>query len=170
MPKINRLITLLFLTIFLVACANADNEPVATPNPDNANPNPPVNPTTETDTDTPLPTATSLPSDYPPATPVPPPTTNLNPDAYPDMADTVWILRPQQQQQCNEDGSAVPFTYSDLDAAVMDLQTNGIVVNDATVTNLLVCEACTCPSSTHYRANINRTNLDAAENLGWFTE
>ncbi|MCZ7668709.1 MAG: hypothetical protein M5U34_16690 [Chloroflexi bacterium] len=36
-----------------------------------------------------------------------------------------------------------------------------------TTTELMVCSACDCPTSAHYRAEINAADMNKATALGW---
>jgi hypothetical protein len=106
-----------------------------------------------------LPTATSSAQGYPA------PTQQVPPTGYPaDMA--VWILRPYGAQ-C-EDSST--YLYQDVKAAAQALEEQGVSVLDMEAVGLMVCEACGCPTSEHFRLQINAQDLAAAEALGWSRE
>lgn len=163
MKSLFRYLTLVLL-ITLAACTGTD--PVVEPTA------PAANPTATSDSQQAypaLPTAeqTTIDQGYPPSTP------NLPlPDSYPDPEEKegVWIIRPVSEQQCTEDGSPPAKTYPDLNAAVSALESNGIEVTASETVGLMVCEACTCPSSEHYRVLINPADLDAALKLDWTEE
>lgn len=93
---------------------------------------------------------------YPPPTPVP--------DPYPD--GTVSILRPWGSQ-CEDEST---FTYANLDEAVDALASEGVEVLEAETVGLMVCEACGCPTSEHFRVLIQADDLATAQPLGWTQE
>ena len=110
------------------------------------------------------PTPTPLPpeGDYPaPAEPEP----TEAPTAYPADKE-VWILRPLGQQCADPQA----YEFADLEAAVQALEQNGVEVLNSEVVNLPVCQACDCPTSEHFRAQIRAEDLAAAEDAGWFLE
>jgi hypothetical protein len=93
-----------------------------------------------------------------PAPPALPPA----PDPYP--GGVVWIIRPVGEQ-CDDTRSFV-----DLAAAVASLEDAGIPVKEADMVELLVCQACNCPTSEHYRLQIDPADLGQALRLGWQRE
>lgn len=106
-----------------------------------------------------LPPADSLPEGYEIPTALP----SLNP--YPEATgNLVWILKPVGEQ-CAE----TPAT-PDLQTAVADMIAFGIPVEASEMTDLAVCSACSCPTSAHFRLQIDSGYLGNAEILGWFTE
>ena len=92
-----------------------------------------------------------------PEPPLPP-----TPDPYP--GGVVWIIHPVGVQ-C-EDGRL----FADLAAATASLEENGISVLRAEETELLVCQSCDCPTSLHYRLQIDPADLVQAIRLGWQQE
>jgi hypothetical protein len=106
------------------------------------------------------PTTVPFPEDYPSPQELP------NIDPYPADANTVWVLIPVGVQ-C-EDAAAGKYR-SEQDAKA-GLTAAGIIVHDVTTTKLMVCSACGCPTSAHYRAEINETDLDKAISLEWKPE
>ncbi|MGH2536950.1 MAG: hypothetical protein ACRDHL_06130, partial [Candidatus Promineifilaceae bacterium] len=82
--------------------------------------------------------------------------------AYPSSGP-VWLIRPAGQQ-CQDPQVA------DLEAASASLTDAGIEVLAAEETNLAVCEACGCPTSLHFRIQIDASQLEAALMLGWAVE
>ena len=151
--------TLLFFLVWLVllpACA-ADEEPtkeleptvlpaptktvIAAPTRSLGNPTP-----TSADAYPIEPAPTN--SDAYPALPQPPPTSN----AYP-VDQEVWILH-AAGEQC-EDG----LFYPDLASATSDLEGAGVTVLSAEAVSLMVCTACGCPTSEHYRSSDQRRRL-----------
>lgn len=108
----------------------------------------------------PLPPTSPPDSGYPAADQLPTPAFDA---AYPG-GGTVWVWRPVALQQCGGEQ-----TYPDLDSAVAALEGAGITVLNATTAGIAVCEACDCPSSEHYRAEIPLGHLATAEGLGWGT-
>lgn len=114
----------------------------------------------------PPPAPTVAPSSYPiPTLPTPLPEPA---DAYPatDPAGTVWVLH-AQGQQCVD---ASTFKYPTLQDARAGLVAAGLTVYDVQTVSMIVCQACNCPSSTHYRALIAASDLDKAIALGWMEE
>ena len=162
----------LTLMILLASCANADDA-TSTPLPaaaDTAEPAPEATPTIPSPVDEP-----DEPSGYPPpdenggypapddssgypALPAPLPTA----DPYP--GGVVWIIRPVGRQ-CEEGRE-----FEDLATAVASLEENGISVLEAEETELLVCQSCDCPTSLHYRVQIDPADLVQATRLGWLRE
>jgi hypothetical protein len=78
----------------------------------------------------------------------------------------VWILRPYGEQ-C-EDSST--YLYQDEKEAAQALEEQGVTVLDMETVGLMVCEACGCPTSEHFRLQISAQDLAAAEALGWTQE
>jgi hypothetical protein len=106
-----------------------------------------------------LPPTTTLPEGY--IVPTLPPVLN----AYPEATGTLmWILKPVGEQ-CAE----TPPT-PDLQTAVADMVAFGIPVEASEMTDLAVCSACGCPTSAHFRLQIDSGYLGNAEVLGWFAE
>lgn len=105
------------------------------------------------------PPPTPLPEGYVVPTPLP----TLNP--YPEATgNLIWILKPVGEQ-CAE----TPTT-PDLQTAVADMIAFGIPVEASEMTDLIVCEACGCPTSAHFRLQIDSGYLGNAQVLGWFPE
>ncbi|GJM42195.1 MAG: hypothetical protein DHS20C20_24770 [Ardenticatenaceae bacterium] len=125
---------------------------------------PPVEPETTTDNQTEAgypapPPASTFPEGYP--GPTPPPAINPYPEA---TGSLIWILKPVGEQ-CAE----TPPT-PDLQTAVADMVAFGIPVEASEMTDLPVCSACGCPTSVHFRLQIDSGYLGNAEVLGWFAE
>ncbi len=99
-----------------------------------------------------LPSATPFPPGYP--APVIEPTI----DAYPGGL-AIMIL--PAGKQCQEP------TYTDQSSALATLEDAGIKVQEISEVDLMVCEACECPTSLHYRALINPEDINLALSLGW---
>ena len=90
-------------------------------------------------------------------------------EAYPDNTGSdgfVWVIRPLGEQCADPDQSQ----YADLKEAVAGLTAAGITVGEAEMTNLMVCSACGCPTSVHFRIQVETTDVAAAESLGWERE
>ncbi|WP_420631286.1 hypothetical protein [Candidatus Leptofilum sp.] len=107
----------------------------------------------------PLPTPTPLPEGYelPPTVPAPNP--------YPEASGSLgWVIKPVGEQ-CAE----APTT-PDLQTAVADMVAFGIPVEASEMTELAVCAACGCPTSAHFRLQIDSGYLGNAEALGWIAE
>jgi hypothetical protein len=163
------LMLIMALALFVTACGDT----AETPNEVEIQPAPE---TEEEEGIFPRPTVTTaLPGEeesYPP--PPPQPETEDYPapqalptiDAYPVVDGYVWVVHPLGTQ-C-EDGRF----YDSVDAAVSALTEADIDVLRGTTTDLNVCLACGCPTSTHYRLHIAEDDLPTAERLGWtlFTE
>ena len=150
--------TFLFLLLLstlglLVACGGTEDseEPTVAPR---------ATPVDNQDPDkAPQPTVT--PADYP--SPPAAVATQL-PEGY-DMGNTlVWIIHPAGQQ-CVEE-----LTYPDIQSAMNDLTEAGVTVLAGETLNMMVCEACDCPTSEHYRLQINQRDVETATGLGWTVE
>ena len=166
------LMALLLLTFF-PACSSDTAPEQPEENPDSGNP-----PLDSVDSATapaateiePAPTATpapylaidptAVPNSYPAE-----PASQLNLPPYP-ATGTIWILRPLGQQ-CQP---AAEFEYATVEDAILALNDAGITVYRAEQVLRPVCEACDCPSSEHYRLNIDESNLAQAQELGWELE
>lgn len=106
-----------------------------------------------------LPSPTPPPDGYAGPTPLP----ALDP--YPAATGTlIWILKPVGEQ------CADPPTTPDLQTAVADMVAFGIPVEASEMTDLIVCSACGCPTSAHFRLQIDSGFLGNAELLGWLAE
>ncbi len=95
---------------------------------------------------------TPLPPDYP--APIPQSTLEPYPGGF------AIVIRPAGLQ-CEEE------TIKDVDAAVTELEGAGISVQEISRVELLVCEACGCPTTEHFRALIDPADTEAALLLGW---
>jgi hypothetical protein len=159
-----------FLLLLLVACQNTSGgaNATSTPSPGDAV-DPLETPTTSTfpesesiltPTDAyppPPPTPIPSPEGYPgPATPFP------TPDPYP-AGDLVWIIRPVGEQCADPAASDI----ADLQEAIAELAAAGVPAEASGMVDLVVCAACGCPTSSHYRVQIQAANLSRAEDLGW---
>lgn len=134
---------LLLLFTFLMAACNGD--------------------TTEEDpTPRPTPTVEEIdptPDDGYPAEPT------TAPDAgYPAETAEGWVIRPAGEQ-CAES-----LAYPTADSAVADLEAAGVEILAVEETELVVCEACGCPTSAHYRVLISGEDMPTAFSLGWQLE
>lgn len=156
----------LFLLVLIIAgCGTA---PMPTPLPNNegetARPTPTDVPDTGSDQAPagypPPPTAVPTREGYP--VPEIPPTV----DPYPASDSTAWVLHPVGIQCQDESDSKYP-TEQDARSA---LTAAGITVEQMTLTELMVCQSCDCPTSAHYRAEISAADLDKALTLGWTAE
>jgi hypothetical protein len=76
----------------------------------------------------------------------------------------VWIISPAGFQ-CEDEPR-----YESLADARAHLSASGISVTSAEEVDLLVCEACGCPTSLHYRALISSSDVVTAAGLGWLEE
>lgn len=106
-----------------------------------------------------LPSPTPLPEGY--VVPTLPPIINPYPEA---TGNLIWVLKPVGEQ-CAE----TPTT-PDLQTAVADFIAIGIPVEASEMASLPVCAACGCPTSAHFRLQIDSGYLSNAELLGWFAE
>jgi len=106
------------------------------------------------------PDPTDTPEGYP-APPTPEPTI----DPYP-VGGFVWLIQ-AVGEQC---AGAEKNSYPDLQEAVAALTAAGIPVRSSGMVDLPVCAACGCPTSAHYRVEIESVNLENAEALGWIKE
>ncbi len=109
------------------------------------------------------PTATPFPEGYPAPKVVP------THDPYPGdkKENTTWILFPVGIQCEDADGG---IKYKNEKDAEAGLTAAGINVHQVTTTELMVCTACGCPTSAHYRAEINESDLNKAVTLEWIPE
>jgi hypothetical protein len=107
------------------------------------------------------PTAVPQTEGYPaPAEPVAP----LDP--YPDAVDGfIWMILPVGVQ-CEDEAS----TYNDLQDAVAGLTAVSVQTGESEITELMVCTACGCPTSAHYRVQVSIEDVNAAQALGWKQE
>jgi hypothetical protein len=166
----------LIVLVLVVACGDA-GDPTTTREPsgdeqvpdeaeDQTFPRPTVTslPVPETDSQELLPEgypALPTPSPYPEGYPVPP-TPLPTVDPYP-AGECVWIIRPVGEQCAEADDS----DYADLQEAVAALTAAGVDVKNSGVADLIVCAACGCPTSAHFRVEIAVSDLARAESLGW---
>ena len=162
------MLTILVLILALSACSSStDPEPtVKSKKPtEEAAPALPTLDTSLVEPSFPLPSDSDaypepeVPSGYPP----PPPIMTSTPYAYPE-GTTFWILH-SAGIQCEE-----PLIYTARDDAVDDLEENGVTVISAEAVSMMVCQACGCPTSEFYRANIDAYDLDTAISIGWNRE
>ncbi len=154
----------LFGLIFLAACSSGRQEPTTEPT------SPATSATPILATVPPKSTAVSLPT----AASYPPPADDIGapePPGYPEPPSALPTLDPYPGGfaviqlpagiQCEE-----PL-FPTLESATGVLEQAGILVQEAEEIELLVCESCSCPTSTHYRVLIHPAELDAALALGW---
>jgi hypothetical protein len=166
--RIQQPTTLLFalLLLLLAACNSDTNEPDITPEATQ----PAALPTTDSGS-YPAPdlmVSTPLPDAYPvnPIVPVVPETTSPYP-GYPGAeGETIWIVRPLGQQCVDP----TTYVYPDLATAAAALTSAGVTVLASEELALMVCEACDCPTSEHFRVLINSSDYGLAEPLGWTPE
>jgi hypothetical protein len=125
---------------------------------------------TEEEQPTPRPTPTTGESDptepTPDAYPVEEPTEPAS-SGYPaegSEAAEIWVVLPQGAQ-CAES-----LAYPTADSAVADLEAAGVEPLAVEETELLVCEACGCPTSAHYRVLLSSDDVPTAISLGWQVE
>ncbi len=81
-------------------------------------------------------------------------------EAYPLAAGHVWMIRPAGKQ-CAE---TPPLTLAE---AITGLKAAGIEPLAPQTANLMVCEACDCPTSLHFWAQIPSDKVKTAESAGW---
>ena len=107
------------------------------------------------------PTAVPITEGYPaPSEPI----ATINP--YPDAVDGfIWMLLPVGVQ-CEDDAN----TYTDIQDAVAGLTAVAVHTNQTEITELMVCAACGCPTSAHYRVQVSVEDVGAAQALGWNRE
>lgn len=113
----------------------------------------------DTDGYPPPPSPLPLPEGY--ELPTAAPTINPYPEA---TGQLIWILKPVGEQ-CAE----TPAT-PDLQTAVADMIAFGIPVEASEMTEQEVCTACGCPTSAHFRLQIDSGYLGNAQVLGWVAE
>ncbi len=171
--KKSLLLILMFIMIFITACNSSPPTNTESPNsPENSEQNPPPGPnnTESSNSFEPYPGALAIP---PTATPYPPgypaPQTIPTPDPYPGgkTETTVWIVFPVGIQ-CEDADDGIK--YKSEKEAEAGLTAAGIQVRQVTTTELMVCAACGCPTSAHYRAEINEADLNKANALEWVQE
>jgi len=90
------------------------------------------------------------------------PSETPTPYAYPE--GTKFWLRHPAGIQCED------MVYPTLEDATAALEKNGVPVLQAEEVNMIVCEACNCPTSEQYRVFIDANYLEAALDLGWVRE
>ena len=154
---------LLLLAVLMAACSGgSDDDPTLEPTEEN-----PPETATPTEEAPPVEPPTVEPTSYPaPPTPTPPgidagyPAFTPEPTIDPYPGGLVKVMHPMGQQ-CEE------ATLPDLSAAIGSLEEAGIAVVAAEEIALNVCEACSCPTSEHFRVQINVEDLDRALELGW---
>ncbi|MBK8906023.1 MAG: hypothetical protein IPM53_32895 [Anaerolineaceae bacterium] len=106
-----------------------------------------------------LPEPSPLPEGY--EIPTAPPAINPYPEA---TGELLWILKPVGEQ-CAE----TPTT-PDLQTAVADMIAFGIPVEASEMAEMDVCTECGCPTSAHFRLQIDSGYLGNAQVLGWVAE
>jgi hypothetical protein len=150
MRKHSFLMLILFALILAACNADAPEEaPTARPTP-----------TTETSAPT-TKTEEAYPSRPEPTAPA---------AGYPAAGENVegssetWVIL-AAGEQC-----ADTLAYPSSDSAVATLEEAGVNLLAVEETELLVCEACGCPTSAHYRVLISNTDLVTAIALGWQPE
>ncbi|MDX1687773.1 MAG: hypothetical protein R3248_07300 [Candidatus Promineifilaceae bacterium] len=170
MKRLFFLLTVL-LALALGACQGSPPVPEETETP-------PPAPTASESTETPsadpaAPEATATPDDYPaqPTASAPEsgypaaPEESAPPSAYPP-GEPVWVLRPLGEQ-CAEEST---FEYASLEEAVSALEEADVNVLASETVSLMVCEACGCPTSDHYRVQIMGEDVETVRSMGWRTE
>jgi hypothetical protein len=151
--------------LFLAACSSGGLEPTVEPSPIATLPAPLLAtvPPKANDAGPPTPADYPSPADGdigapdPAGYPEPPPAEPAL-DPYPGGFAVIQIAA---GIQCED-----PL-FPDLDSATAPLEQAGIMVQEAEEMQLMVCESCSCPTSTHYRVLIHPAELDAALALGW---
>jgi hypothetical protein len=87
-------------------------------------------------------------------------------DPYPGAVDGfIWMLLPVGVQ-CEDDASP----YTDLQDALAGLTAVSVQTGQSEITELMVCTACGCPTSAHYRVQVSIEDVGAAQSLGWKRE
>jgi hypothetical protein len=76
----------------------------------------------------------------------------------------IWIVHPAGEQCANG-----PI-YPDSEFAATALESAGVLINEIETISLNVCQACGCPISEHFRAQIDASDISKAEALGWRRE
>ncbi|MCB8967112.1 MAG: hypothetical protein R3E31_24040 [Chloroflexota bacterium] len=168
MRNIKTIFLMSLILVILTACGAAVEttatpaaEPTTLPQP-NTEPRATVTPLGETTDDA---------SGYPaPPTTTPYPEGYVGPDQsptvnpYPAKAGFVWMIQ-AAGIQCEGN-----MKYNNVEEAVAPLQEAGIAVESSMSMNLAVCEACSCPTSLHFRIQVAEDDVKAAEALGWGVE
>lgn len=163
----------ILMALVLVACQGSSPAPEGTETP------PPAPTTSEATGIIPTPASeepaeTATPSSYParPTTSSPesgyPPEEleeSAPPPAYPP-GEPVWVVRPVGEQCADESA----FAYDSLQEAVSALEEAGVTILSSESVALMVCEACGCPTSEHYRVQVSGEDVRTARSLGWTTE
>ena len=167
------ILLILLLSILLVAC-RSPQEPDPTSEPAEEIPDTPLPtlpallPAPTRDEAYPAPTADDA---YPgPGTPVVIPTATL-PDGYPEPPTPLPTIDPYPGGvaviaipagiQCEDPA------FNNLEEALATLEESGLTVLSAKEEELLVCSACNCPTSLHFKVTIPPNELAAALALGW---
>lgn len=139
---------------------------------------PPAPPTASESTETPsaapaAPEETATPNDYPaqptassPESGYPAAPEEAAPSAAYPPGEPVWVLYPLGEQCADES----TFAYASLQEAVSALEDAGVNVLSSETVDLMVCQACGCPTSEHYRIQILGEDVQTIRSLGWRTE
>jgi len=160
---------IILLALIIVGCAE-DNSGQASPEPGDDGPDLPVvtepapateSPGGDVQDGYPAPGDNGYPA-FPSPTPFPPgyPAPVIEPTTDPYPGGLAIMVLPAGRQ-CQE------TTYPDQASALATLEDAGIRVSEISEVGLLVCEACECPTSLHYRALINPEDINLALSLGW---
>lgn len=166
-----RLIFLLSVLLVMVlgACQSSAPAPAETEAP-------PAAPTASEGTETPAPAApeaTATPDEYPaqptasaPESGYPPAPEEAAPSAAYPPGEPVWIVRPLGTQ-CEDEST---FAYASLEEAVSALEEAGVDVLSSETVDLMVCQACGCPTSEHFRVQVLGEDVQSIRSMGWQTE
>lgn len=143
------LLLLIFMAMVLAACNGAavDEEPTARPTPTIAE----EAPTTDGEGYPAQPTPEAPAAGYPAA-------------GEGEELTEGWVVLPAGEQ-CAEE-----LAYPSADDAVAALEEAGVTILSVEETELVVCEACGCPTSAHYRVLVSGEDMATALSLGWQPE
>jgi hypothetical protein len=160
------LLSSLIIVLVLSACGASDEDPTEV-SPEPTKEGVLALPTVEPSLNLPGYPEPSDPGAYPgpeePAGYPAPPIMTAAPAAYPE-GTTFWMDH-SAGLQCEE-----PLTYPTIDDALAALEEKGVIALKSESFGMAVCEACGCPTSQHYRVNIDANDLDKAITLGWNRE
>ncbi len=161
---------LLLFVILITACGPATPAPTRAPEniqPERPTPTPDFALQPADSGQTGYPPPPSSPTPYPEGYPIPPAQAEpLSPYPAAESSGRVTVIH-ALGIQC-EDASRQK--YANAQDARAGLIAASVTVYEITTVDLMVCQACGCPTSAHFQAEIATTDLNKALALGWVRE